>query len=239
MVEMKFNGITKSFFKILKDEARPISPEIKRSVFSNANRHGYRVGKMLFGARTWQEPFIIYSRNFADLQKKKEELAEWLIYQEAKELIFSDEADRVYLARIEGITPQEESAFYLKGIMTITCHDPFKYASGSERITGLQIENKGNVDTPCSIHVNFTAAANEFRIRNTTSNKETRIIWSFIRNDRLEIDMSRRKILINGNLRMTAFDFRSQMFSLTPGRNVLTSNVAAANIETTFRERWK
>lgn len=239
MVEMKFNGISKSFFKILKEETRPISPEIKRSVFTNANRHGYRVGKMLFGARAWQEPFIIYSKDFEDLQKKKEEIAEWLIHQDAKELIFSDEADRVYLARIDGINPQEESAFYLKGIMTIICHDPFKYAIVHEKITGLQIDNKGKIETPCIINVNFTAAANEFRVRNTTSNKEARIIWNFIRNDRLEIDMSRRKILINGHLRMTSFDFRSQMFSIMPGRNVLTSNVAAANIETTFRERWK
>lgn len=165
---MKFNGITKPFFKILKDETRPISPEIKRSVFNNANRHGYRVGKMFFGVRTWQEPFIIYSKSFSDLQKKKEELAEWLVHQQAKELVFSDEADRVYLARIEGIISQEESAFHLKGIMTIACHDPFKYALAYEKTTGLQIDNKGKIETPCTIQINFPAAVKHYHHPNSS-----------------------------------------------------------------------
>lgn len=119
-----------------------------------------------------------------------------------------------------------------------TCYDPFKYGD-SQTVSGLQVTNAGNEDTPCTIRVTFSAARNGFQIRNVQADKQTRIILNFAIGDNLVIDMDRRIIRVNNQIRMPIFDFRSEMFQLVPGVNTYQTNVPAGNIETIFAPRWR
>lgn len=234
---IRFNGIAKDYIKVLQDESRPAAPVIRRSTFEIANRHGYQVGRMTYGARVINIPFALFFCGLEDLQSKKEELARWLIHREAKPLEFADEPERIYYAHYTGgLERLDESVSVAKGVMAFTCYDPFKY--GEIVHAGVNFENVGSERTPCLVRVHFRGSAAMYRITHVQQGKETRINWSFINNDILEIDMDRRIIRINGHVRMAAFDFRSAMFDILPGQNTLTSNVNVNWTEIRYRPRW-
>src|SRR5690625_4048682 len=91
-------------------------------------------------------PILIMAESFSDLQKIKEDLAEWLIHDEPKELIFKDEPDRSYYAVVDGELDLDELVRWGDGVITFICPDPFKY--DEEKIIEFSedsaiIENKG------------------------------------------------------------------------------------------------
>lgn len=77
--------------------------------------------------RIIEVPVVILSDSFSDLQKVKEDMAEWLIHDEAKELVFEDEPDRVYFALVHGELDLVELVGVGSGVITFICPDPFKY----------------------------------------------------------------------------------------------------------------
>jgi len=54
-------------------------------------------------------------------------MAEWLIHDEPKELIFKDEPDRVYYALVDGELELDEIFSTGQGEITFICPDPYKY----------------------------------------------------------------------------------------------------------------
>ena len=50
-----------------------------------------------------------------DLQKLKEDLADWLYTEQPAELIFDDELDRAYLALIDGSVDLDEMSIEVEG----------------------------------------------------------------------------------------------------------------------------
>lgn len=77
--------------------------------------------------RTINVPVLLLADDLSDLQKVKEDLANWLIHDEPKELIFNDEPDRVYYAVVSGSLDLDELVYSGQGIITFLCPDPFKY----------------------------------------------------------------------------------------------------------------
>ena len=77
--------------------------------------------------RTISVPVLLLADDLSDLQKVKEDLANWLIHDEPKELIFNDEPDRVYYAVVSGSLDLDELVHSGQGIITFLCPDPFKY----------------------------------------------------------------------------------------------------------------
>src|SRR5690625_1342193 len=77
-------------------------------------------------------PILIMAESFSDLQKIKEDLAEWLIHDEPKELIFKDEQDRSYYAVVDGELELDELVRWGDGVITFICTDHFKYGAENE-----------------------------------------------------------------------------------------------------------
>src|SRR5690606_15445792 len=91
-------------------------------------------------------PVLVKAENISDLQKVKEDMANWLIHDEPKELVFKDEPDRVYYALVDGELELDEIFSTGRGEITFICPDPFKY--GSEKVYQTDqdtfiIENEG------------------------------------------------------------------------------------------------
>lgn len=238
MLNITFDNQEKDFIRILQAESRAGAPEVKRATFEIARMHGYRVGRMIYGARVVTVPIAIKYDSLRDLQLKKEELAKWLIHQEAKELKFSDEHNAMYYAHYtSGLEHLEESPSIAKGELVFTCYDPFKY--GAEVTGRLSINNtRGGVESSCIIRVIFRDDTSEFIINHTESGKATRIAWDFVPGDILEIDTAKSLVKINDNERMTAFDFRTEMFDILPGHNTMTTNVPNSVVEIRYQPRW-
>ncbi|MED3089719.1 distal tail protein Dit, partial [Bacillus toyonensis] len=82
-------------------------------------------------------------KNMADLQKIKEDLANWLITDQPAELIFDDELDRTYLAFIDGSIDLDEMVNRGKGVITFIC--PMPYKLGPIRNTKAKLEPNNSI----------------------------------------------------------------------------------------------
>ncbi|WP_142320705.1 distal tail protein Dit, partial [Bacillus cereus] len=106
-------------------------------------------------------PIVITAKkDMADLQKIKEDLAEWLYTEQPTELIFDDELDRTYLALIDGSIDLEELVNRGKGVITFICPMPYKLGpaktvefQANERGLAANVQNKGSVESNPIIEV--------------------------------------------------------------------------------------
>src|SRR5690606_11391601 len=94
-------------------------------------------------------PVLVKAENISDLQKTKEDMADWLIHSEPKELIFKDEPDRVYYAVVDGELELDEIFSTGRGEITFICPDPYKY--GPEKTVETTsdtfiVENNGTAE---------------------------------------------------------------------------------------------
>lgn len=146
---MIFNDIKKNYLKVSREKKRPAWAPIDREFVNVPGFPGAYLSNSQHQMRVIQVPVYVKSDGFSDLQKVKEDLAEWLIHDEAKELIFRDENDRIYLAVVSGGLDLDELFRVGKGTITFICHDPYKY--GPEKTLPfpadiVTVDNKGTAE---------------------------------------------------------------------------------------------
>lgn len=236
-----FDGKSKPYLFVLKGSERHPWAPVERTYTEIPNRPGALLGKKRkTKPRPFPIPVFLKSENIRDLQKVKEDLAAWLIHDDPKPLIPDDEPDRVYYAVVDGSFDPEDIVRWSRGTIPFICPDPYKYGAEKPITLGASpINNEGTAETPPIINVTFTAAASEFTITHQESGGFVRVIWNFVAGDKLVIDLSKRKVIINDNVNMTAYYWKNRPFMLSPGANTLT--VAPASVATTqikHRPRW-
>src|SRR5690625_4551376 len=96
--KLKFNNVEKEYIEVRYEEARPLSPLREAKTITVPRSDGTYLSRVETGIRELIIPVNVYYDDFEDLQKKKEDLAEWLIHDEPKPLVFPDEEDRTYYA---------------------------------------------------------------------------------------------------------------------------------------------
>jgi predicted phage tail component-like protein len=231
-----FNGITKDYLYALEGSNRTPWAPVVRILQEVPNRPGaYLKKKRNVSPRHLPIPVAFKASNKGELQSLKENFASWLIHDEAKPLVFDDEPDRTYYAVVDGSFDLNEFVNLGQGVIPFICPDPYKY--GSEKtVNGTTVTNNGTVETNPIITANFSTSSSEYKIEHPNG-KYVRVIYNFVAGDVLEIDLTKRKVTINENLQMAAYDWRSQPFSLLPGGNSLTAT-GGATTSIKFRERW-
>ncbi|MEC0166743.1 phage tail family protein, partial [Bacillus cereus] len=121
MTSFKFNGIKKDYLFILMGFNRSAWAPIERDILTVPGHPGGYHLQTNTKLRTIEVPVIVKAKDQVDLQKKKEDLACWLIQDEPKELIFDDEAERTYMAMLDGETDLDELIFRGKGTIRFVC----------------------------------------------------------------------------------------------------------------------
>lgn len=155
-----FNGVRKSFI-FCEEDGR------EQSVFAPVTRNLLTVpglpGALLESTDT--QVRVIRQRVFyngvtgKDLRKLEEEMAAWLVTDQAVSLIFDDESDREYFAVVDGSFDIEESLKIGGGTVTFICPDPYKYGplKTIEPVTDLAapvvLRNDGTVDAKPNLKV--------------------------------------------------------------------------------------
>lgn len=141
---------------------RPSWAPVKRKLV----RVPYRAGALFINTETEERridvPLVVKAKkDMADLQKIKEDLADWLYTEQPAELIFDDELDRTYLALIDGSVDLDEIVNRGKGVITFVCPMPYKLGkqnthmftqNWSTEIT-TSFVNQGNVEAPPIIEI--------------------------------------------------------------------------------------
>ncbi|PET32781.1 phage tail protein [Bacillus anthracis] len=157
-----FNNIRKDYIQMLVGRKRPSWAPVKRRLV----RVPHRAGAFLLNTETEERridvPLVIKAKkDMADLQKLKEDLADWLYTEQPAELIFDDELDRTYLALIDGSVDLDEIVNRGRGVITFVCPMPYKLGKTNTHKftqewsteTTSYFTNKGSVETPALIEM--------------------------------------------------------------------------------------
>lgn len=204
------------------------------------NTDGSRLVNKKFPMRGLDIEFKLDAANKEDLRNKVDELNE-ILYTSGDDLvpvIFSDEPDFTYYAILDGSPSWDEIAGIGIGNIPLM-REPFKEGAEVEITVGSgNLTNNGLLDVSPIITNTFTSAATEFNIKHVQSGKYVRVIWNFVAGDVLVIDLKRRRVTINGNVRMTAYDWKSSPFKLVKGTNSFTVTPTAGTTKIKFRPRW-
>lgn len=157
-----FNNIRKDYIQMLVGRKRPSWAPIKRNLVRVPHRPGAFFIHTETEERRIDVPLVIKAKkDMADLQKIKEDLADWLFTEQPAELIFDDELDRTYLAFIDGSIDLDEMVNRGKGVITFVCPMPYKLGktnthtftqNWSTEITSY-FTNKGSVEAPALIEM--------------------------------------------------------------------------------------
>ncbi|MED4411010.1 distal tail protein Dit [Bacillus licheniformis] len=146
-MSLTFNGITKHFVHATVETQRPIWAPVERELIEIPGRSG------AFFRNTKVKPRVIpvgiIIKGVADLQKAKEEVAEWLITDKPAPLILPDEPDRTYYAMIDGEGQLSEVFKFGKGTVNFVCPAPYKYGAEqsfdiSSRADGVNLVRNGD-----------------------------------------------------------------------------------------------
>ncbi len=157
-----FNNIKKDYIQMLVGRKRPSWAPVKRRLV----RVPHRAGALLLNTETEERridvPLVIKAKkDMADLQKLKEDLADWLYTEQPAELIFDDELDRTYLALIDGSVDLDEIVNRGRGVITFVCPMPYKLGKTNTHKftqewsteTTSYFTNKGSVEAPALIEM--------------------------------------------------------------------------------------
>lgn len=179
-------------------------------------------------------------RLLANLRDQVDEIAEKLDVDTPSPLIFSDESDKTYYAVIEGGSNLTEIVAVGQGTITFLCPNPYKYGVEVPAVSSLGEVSpnvSGTVEVYPIVECTITVAAPEYVIEHVAKAQKVRLINAFVIGDTISINFNTGKILINGLLRMTTYDFtNSRWFALDVGAQTLT-----VSDETTIKWRptWR
>lgn len=161
-----FNGISSEGKLAISAIGRSIAPEINDVLIEINGRPGAIDFGGRIGVRYITVEVAIIGRNPEDLEMKKREIAAWLVTEDPKPLIFSDEPEIEYRARLTGKTDIEHFFHIGKGKLTFLCADPFRYEAKpryfqKELANGGSIEviNPGTLPASPTIHITNVSKA--------------------------------------------------------------------------------
>jgi predicted phage tail component-like protein len=122
-----FKGVTKGYVTVTTGRKRPPFAPVKRNFLFMPNRPGAYLQNTQTDVRVLHVPVLIQSDSYLNLQKIKEDFAEWLVSDKPEELIFPDEIDRIYYAVVDGSIDLDEIVSNGEGTISFICPDPYKY----------------------------------------------------------------------------------------------------------------
>lgn len=161
MGSFTFNGQRKKYITILREWKRPVWAPLKRNLLRVPNYPGARLLNTQTDMRFFSIPVGIEGVHSDDLPRLREELADWLITENPKELIFDEEIDRSYFAIVDEGFELDKFVNLGQGVITFVCPMPYKLGkvqtheferTWTSEITS-RFKNEGSVEAPALIKV--------------------------------------------------------------------------------------
>lgn len=235
------NGVFKTN-SITRQMIAPIEADIK----TIKGKGGGIAQKSYLGVREIEVVVTLMRQNNTDLRNFVETVViPWLYTDTEKNLIFSDEPNRIYKAKLIGDTDIEDMLGMGEVTLTFLCADPFKYrdyeqvfyAGTSVTASAFTVSNTGTAPTYPKIRIVPTVAVTWIKITNQTTGKQMLLhnvggaidAWKTI-----IVDCNLNKIYdeTGGTRRDYILDLTSDYFPLAKGDNSLLfeANVTPNNV---------
>jgi len=137
MITLEYNALDSygDFQIIAKSVDRPILPTLRKRELTIPGRHGvYDFGDNTYDNRIIPVSIKYVGTTFNDLRLRARDIAAWLSQTSYKELIFSDEPDKYYLAKIYDPVGLETFFRLGKAIVKFECqpHALYVVTSGED-----------------------------------------------------------------------------------------------------------
>lgn len=241
---MTFNGVSKPFVHVTTDTKRPMWAPVEWEMVEIPGRPGAYPKQKKIKARPLSVSVVI--KGVDDMQKAKEEVAEWLVTDKPAPLVFPDEPDRTYYAVIDGEDQLDEVFKFGKGTINFTCADPYKH--GAEVVFNVSetagavttIKNNGSAPTSPIVTCTFTTAADSYSIEllndDGSVHQGVYMKFSFIGGDSLVIDFAKRLATISGMKKNSAVLIKSDFFKIPPKNAKVKASLPS---EMRFTEKYK
>ncbi len=148
-----FANIHSSTYELyVRSDNRTITPALRKNEFVIPGRHG----TLDFGNNTYEPRFItmelfLVRKTMEDLRKQARDIAQWL--SKSGLLVFDDEPDKAYQAKVYNNIDIEEIAAYGKSMVTFECQ-PF-----AESLEYRQVNVPSITDNAHEIEVNVSGTA--------------------------------------------------------------------------------
>lgn len=237
-----FNGASLSTFgAYLQSKNRQVSPARKVTYIEIPGRDGSYVSDNGAGDRVIVVRHHIARNTLVELRAAMRAVSAWLFTKDRAALIFDDEPDKYYRAKVDGAIDLEQIVYSGEFDVTFRC-DPFAYAVTSKTSPftddAAEITNAGTVNCFPVFTITFTDPATELKI--TKGAEYVRIVKNFAAEDVLVVDNEKGTVKLNGGTIMASLDWQnSTFFGLEPGLNALTvTPTGKASVSSTIRERW-
>lgn len=234
-----FNGLSSTTYLIENRVYHNILPPLASRSLAVPGRAGVYDFGVSMGAREIAVDVTVKGSSQADFRSKVRAIASWLYQSNLKPLVFADEPDKTYYARIAGSTDLEQIVWVGQGTITFICPDPFaEGAARSQTFTsGATITNNGTANVFPVFTVNFSGSATYFRVMKGT--QQVYIAKSFSVGDSLIIDNTKALVTANSLRVMDTVDLSSTFFYLDPGGTVITfAPTANVTVRVDFKEKW-
>lgn len=153
MYGFKFKGEHSSKYSVyFKSTNRTILPPVRKSSYIIPQRNGDLTNIIsVYDTRTISIQVFVSQTNLLKLREKLRDIAFWL--QGHGELVFDDEPDKIYDARIEESLDLSQVAYSGEFIVNFICQ-PFAYKRAENKSVYLgsnKINYSGTAETPCII----------------------------------------------------------------------------------------
>ncbi|WP_242315234.1 distal tail protein Dit [Bacillus cereus group sp. BfR-BA-01355] len=163
MSSFTFNNQRKKYIQIEKGWSPPTWAPLKRNFLKTPGYPGARLLGTDTDPRPLPVPVGIIVPDGTDLETLKEEIAAWLITEEAVELVFDATPDRTYLAIIDEDFNLDDFVTLGKGTLKFICPMPYKlgptrtveFQTGALGLTA-SVQNKGTVHSNPIIEIDIT-----------------------------------------------------------------------------------
>ena len=164
MIELTFKGTHSSTYGLfMKSIDRNTLPPLRKREIEIPGRHGtYDFGSNVYDTRIITIQFEVVQNALQNLRSSIRQIAAWLSGR--GKLVFDDEPDKYYDAKIYQNIPLEQIAY--SGIFSVIFEcQPFALSEDIEKTATITvnsqsiiIQNNGTVETPCIIELKNTGS---------------------------------------------------------------------------------
>ena len=156
-----FNGKRNPNVIPLQGKKRPAWAPLERMFLEVPHYPGGRLLRTQTKMRKILVPIALLYDSAEEAEKLKEEIADWLITDQPRELMFDDEKDRTFLAIIDETLDLDQLVDIGEGTLTFICPMPYKLGKtnthtfireATTEITSY-FTNKGSVEAPALIEI--------------------------------------------------------------------------------------
>lgn len=234
-----FKGITSDAQGVREREVRhSILPSVNVKTLDLPSRHGGLDLGRVYGMREIEVEIGLKSDSYSNMRNKVRQIAKWLNSETLQPLIFSDEPNIKYMARVSGDTNLEPLFNYEETTLKFLVPFPFGEDVNATTVSlasGTPINYTGTQETYPTFNVTTTVARSDFEISNGTD--KVKIVTSLPIGSAVVIDCSTGKVTLNGSTIQQTITIDSDFFALKEGSNTLTFSTGAT-VNVVYRRVW-